>query len=71
MTLMTTHEACEYLRFTSDSRLISLYRWCAAHGIRKYRRSPRRILIAKEDIDKALMGAPRRRHAMALTRGDL
>ncbi len=56
--------ACEYLCFTGSDRLHSLYRWLDANGIPRQYRSPKRLLIAKRDIDQALRlpGTARRRN---------
>lgn len=62
----TTEIACQYLCFTGVDRLNSLYRWLEANGVPKSYRSPKRLLIAKRDIDEALRkpGAARRRNRM-------
>lgn len=64
---LTSVEACAYLRFTGSDRLNSLYRFVAAHGIRKRYRSPRRLLFSRADLDAALAGtsAARRRNVIA------
>lgn len=35
-----------------------------AHGITKRYRSPKRLLLKRADLDRALDGAPRRRNAV-------
>lgn len=49
----TSHEACEYLRYTSKSRLISLYRFMRKKGIKSARRDGR-LLIARRDLERAI-----------------
>jgi hypothetical protein len=51
---LTTDEACVYLRYHGKHRLRSLYRFLSWAGIPKGRRGPRRILIARRDLDRAL-----------------
>lgn len=51
---LTTHEAAAYLRYEGKSRLLSLYRFLRVNGVPKVYKSPRRLLIAKADIDRAL-----------------
>lgn len=53
---LTTHEAAVYLRYTGKHALRSLYRFIKAKGIPKRYKSPRAILIAKADLDRALDG---------------
>lgn len=50
---LTSQEACAYLRFTTKTRLISLYRFLKRNGI------PRgfvggRLRIAKRDLERAI-----------------
>lgn len=61
---LSSQEACAYLRFTGADRLHSLYRFIQAHGITKRYRSPKRLLLKRADLDRALDGAPRRRNAV-------
>lgn len=63
---LTTREACAYLRFTGSDRLNSLYRFLNAHGVPRRWRSARRLLVLRQDLDRALAGqfAARRRNAM-------
>jgi hypothetical protein len=66
--LMTSQEACHYLRFTGKDRLNSLYRFIEQHGIRKHYRSRKRLLLDRADLDAAVMGrgGHRRRAAMQI-----
>lgn len=65
---LTTQEACAYLRFDGPARLRSLYRFLTTHGIPRIYRSPKRLLIARADLDQALTHptAARRRNRMKL-----
>lgn len=66
---LTSADACAYLRFTGSDRLNSLYRFIAAHGIRKRYRSPRRLLLSRVDIDRALTQPTAARRRNAIKRG--
>lgn len=56
---LTTREAADYLRYRGKHALRSLYRFLKANGIPIRHRSPRCLLIAKADLDRAL--APEKR----------
>lgn len=53
-TWLTSHEACDYLRYTGKHRLRSLYQFIADKGIATARRGTRRLLIARADLEKAI-----------------
>lgn len=57
---LTTIEACAYLRYTGKHKLRSLYKFIERNGVKVARRSPRKLLIARVDLDEAI-GAGRRR----------
>lgn len=49
---LTTTEACDYLRYTGKHRLRSLYKFIARNQVKTSRRSARRLLIARRDLDQ-------------------
>lgn len=49
-----TDEAAAYLQYRGKHALRSLYRFIARTGIPTSRRSPRCVLIAKADLDRAI-----------------
>jgi len=57
---LTTHEACDYLRYQGRHRLRSLYKFLAKNGVPIVHRSPKRLLVARADLDRALGVAPTR-----------
>ena len=68
---LNTEQACAYLAFTGTDRLHSLYRWLDAQGVRRFYRSPRRVVVLRTDLDDALRRpyAVRRRNRMRLVAG--
>ena len=58
---LTSEEACEYLRFTGTARLQSLYRFLRNHGVPRSYRGPKRLLIARADLEEAVRGRRRRK----------
>lgn len=57
---LTTREACEYLRYVGKHRLRSLYRFLERNGVPTSRRSPRCVLVARVDLDRAIGAAHRK-----------
>lgn len=51
---LTTDEACAYLRYTGKHRLRSLYKFIARNEVKTSRRSARRLLIARRDLDQTV-----------------
>lgn len=55
---LTSREAAEHLRYKGRHALRSLYRFLKRKRIEVRYRSPRSILVAKADLDRALKVAP-------------
>lgn len=53
---LTTGECCDLLRYTGIHRLRSLYRFLARNGVPVQRRSVRKLLIRRRDVE-AVIGA--------------
>lgn len=64
---LTTDEACAYLRFEGKWKLRSLYRFLKVNGVPTARRSRMRLLIARADLEQALLGTGGARRRRALT----
>ncbi len=65
---LNTADAAEYLRFTGKHPLLSVYKFIKRHGIVP-RHDGKRVLIARADVDRALVSA-RRRHTPTITGPD-
>lgn len=51
---LTTHEACDYLRYRGKHRLRSLYKFIERTGVNVSRRSGRSLLLKRSDLDAAI-----------------
>jgi hypothetical protein len=57
---LNTSDVAEYLRYTGEKPLRSVYRFMERHSI-VARKEGKRLLIARADLDRALAGLQRRR----------
>lgn len=57
---LTSQQACDFLGYTGEWRLRSLYRFIDANGVPKHYRSPRRFLIKRVDLESVLRHGGRR-----------
>jgi len=51
---LNTRALAAYLGYDSPSAVVSAHKWIARHGVRKYYRSQRSVLVKRADVEAAL-----------------
>lgn len=54
LTWLTYAELADYLKYRGTHRAREARRWVTDHGIRKYYRSAKRVLIKRAEVDAVL-----------------